>query len=119
MPPQQRKPHNPSPRPDRIPSLFAAIVIGAFLALAGFRLLTRPEIDRPIPEQHPHALLIDINTAGEAELSALPRIGPALAKRITEDRSVSGPYPTLDDLDRVPGIGPRTIEAIRPYAIAR
>ncbi|XOV74369.1 MAG: ComEA family DNA-binding protein [Phycisphaerales bacterium] len=50
---------------------------------------------------------------------ALPRIGPALARRIVEDRAVSGRFASVDDLDRVPGIGPRTVEAIRPHAVAR
>lgn len=95
------------------------MVIGLFLAFVGYRLYTRPDIARAPDGVQNQVLLIDINTASEAELAALPRIGPALARRITEDRSVSGPYPTLDDLDRVPGIGPRTIEAIRPYAVAR
>lgn len=77
-----------------------------------------PPIDRPSPTQ-PTLAPIDINTATEAELSALPRIGPALARRIVEDRAVSGAYSSIDDLDRVPGIGPRTVEAIRPHATAR
>jgi competence protein ComEA len=99
--------------------LLAAIAIGVFLAVAGYRLLSRPGIDKPLPGQQTQILMIDLNSATEAELAALPKIGPALAKRIVEDRSVSGPYRSLDDLDRVPGIGPRTIESIRPYAITR
>lgn len=84
----------------------------------GLRLATLPPIDRPSPAQ-PMLAPIDINSATEAELSALPRIGPALARRIVEDRAVSGDFSSVDDLDRVPGIGPRTVEAIRPHAVAR
>ena len=59
---------------------------------------------------------ININTATTAQLEMLPRIGPALAARIIEDRTRKGPYRTLDDLDRVPGIGPKTILRLVPYA---
>ena len=59
---------------------------------------------------------ININTATTAQLDMLPRIGPALAARIIEDRTRNGPYRTLDDLDRVPGIGPKTILRLVPYA---
>ncbi len=57
---------------------------------------------------------IDINTAGLAELQLLPGIGPALAQRILDDRQANGPYRSVDDLDRVRGIGPKTLEKLRP-----
>ena len=60
---------------------------------------------------------VDINSATASELVALPRIGPALAERIVDDRESRGPFTSIDALDRVPGIGPRTIELLRPYAI--
>jgi len=44
---------------------------------------------------------VNINTATQAELEALPGIGPTIARRIIEGR----PYRSVDDLDRVKGIG--------------
>lgn len=58
--------------------------------------------------------LIDVNTATEAELELLPGIGPAMAARITEDRRTRGPFRRVEDLDRVPGIGARTVARLRP-----
>lgn len=60
--------------------------------------------------------VINLNTATQAELELLPGVGPALAKRIIEDRTVRGPYRRVEDLDRVKGIGPRLMERIRPLA---
>lgn len=61
---------------------------------------------------------IDVNAANEAELTLLPGIGPALAARIVTDREQHGPFATLDDLQRVRGIGPVTVEQIADLAVA-
>lgn len=58
---------------------------------------------------------VNINTADAATLELLPRIGPALARRIIEHRAAHGPYGALGDLDRVPGIGSATLERLRPH----
>ncbi len=58
---------------------------------------------------------IDINTAPWTELCELPRIGPALARRIIEQRQQQGPFRSSEDLLKVRGIGPKTLEGIRPY----
>lgn len=55
--------------------------------------------------------LINVNTAGGAELESLPGIGPTKAQAIIANR----PYATIDELDRVPGIGLATLEQIRPH----
>lgn len=49
-------------------------------------------------------LPININTASEKELDALPGIGPAIARRIVEHRS-SQPFTKLEDIMLVKGIG--------------
>lgn len=59
---------------------------------------------------------INLNAASAQELQMLPGIGPALAARIIEDREKNGPYASIEQLDRVKGIGPRTIEKLRGLA---
>jgi comEA protein len=60
---------------------------------------------------------IHINQADEAELKKLPRIGPAMAKRIIKYRKEKGPFRSLDDLTKIKGIGKKTLEKLRPYLI--
>ncbi|WP_434416380.1 ComEA family DNA-binding protein [Nannocystis pusilla] len=58
------------------------------------------------------AIPVDLNQASASELESLPGIGPELARRIVEGR----PYATVDDLNRVRGIGPARLTAVRPRA---
>jgi competence protein ComEA len=58
--------------------------------------------------------LVDLNAAGEAELGKLPGIGPAKARAIVEDRKRRGPFRRVEDLERVPGIGPGTVARLKP-----
>jgi competence protein ComEA len=60
---------------------------------------------------------VDINTANQAELESLPRIGPVLAARILEYRDQNGPFKRIEDLVRVKGIGDKTLERLRPYVV--
>ncbi len=58
---------------------------------------------------------IDINSATWVELQQLEAIGPVLAKRIVANRDQNGPFSTIDDLQRVSGIGPRTVDRNRRW----
>ena len=58
---------------------------------------------------------VDLNTADWPELVQLPGIGPILARRIVESRQTDGPFLDHEDLQRVRGIGPKTLETIQPY----
>lgn len=60
---------------------------------------------------------LDVNTALATEFNALPGVGPRLADRLAADREVNGPYESVDDLERVRGIGPKLVQRIRPYVV--
>jgi competence protein ComEA len=57
---------------------------------------------------------INLNTATAAQLRTLPGVGPSLADKIIAYRQQHGRFAILADLDRVSGIGPKTLEALRP-----
>ena len=60
------------------------------------------------------ALAVDVNTATATQLLALRGIGPRTAHIIVEERKRAGPYESLQDLsDRVRGIGPRKLAALK------
>lgn len=59
---------------------------------------------------------VDLNRASAKELTALPGIGPTLAERIVRDREARGPFRSVEDLARVRGIGPRTVDRLRGRA---
>lgn len=55
---------------------------------------------------------VDVNRATVEELERLPRVGPALAKRIVDWRERHGPFRGPDDLRHVRGIGPSTVRLL-------
>jgi competence protein ComEA len=63
------------------------------------------------PARRLFGLPLDPNRASPATLETLPGIGPSRAAAIAAARS-SAPFCEFDDLDRVPGIGPRTLEKL-------
>ncbi len=56
---------------------------------------------------------IDLNLATVEELTRLPGVGPELAARIVEARSVEA-FAIVDDLRRVRGLGESKLEGMRP-----
>ena len=61
--------------------------------------------------------LVNINTAVKQELMALPKIGPVTAERIIRFRDDFGPFQSIDDLAKIKGIGPKTLERLKTRII--
>lgn len=79
-------------------------------ASAGMRAAERRD-----QEPAPPAAGINVNTAGPSELERLPGVGPATAAKIVQSRTLEGPFRSADDLLRVPSIGPKKLERMRPF----
>ncbi len=61
---------------------------------------------------------IDLNTATLQQLDRLPGIGKGKAQAIINWRTLNGGFKTVDDLDKITGFGPSIVEKVRPYVKA-
>jgi len=82
----------------------ARVALIALLVLAGLGLIWWKVTHNPA------TMILDVNKASAAQLSYLPGIGDAKAKVIIDHR----PYKTIEELKKVPGIGDKTFEKIKP-----
>jgi len=57
---------------------------------------------------------VDLDLATAPEIEMLPRIGPALARRIVANRDSLGPFGSLAALKRVKGMGPASLDRLAP-----
>ena len=62
---------------------------------------------------------IDLNHADRAQLLQLPGVGDVTAERIEEYRRSHNGFQSVDDLQRVRGVGPALLERLRPLVEAR
>jgi competence protein ComEA len=98
---------------------FAALVLVALVAMGVYWFIQGGprgeliQIDRAEPLEAKY--LVDINKADWPEFAELPEVGEIMARRIVDSRAADGPFRDHEDLRRVRGIGPLTLEKLRPY----
>lgn len=56
---------------------------------------------------------LDINTASAKQLESLKGIGNEIAKRIVDYREANGPFKSVDDLQKIKGIGKGKLAKIK------
>ena len=91
------------------------ILVVINLALQGYQRGQLIEIDDAPPIKFDFVL--DVNRADWPEFTLLPGIGETLAKRIIQYRQQHGPFTSIDHIERVKGIGPKTMRRIREFLI--
>ncbi len=69
--------------------------------------------------QTPASERVNINTASAIELARLPGIGEARAAAIIAERQRTGGFRRVEDLLAIDGIGPATVERLRPLVVVR
>ena len=100
-------------RRDRI-TLFIITVVFVSGVMGGW--FVRRSRETILPASGASVIRVNINSADQRELTLLPGIGDKTAGLIVKNRENEGSFDTLGDLARVSGIGPSTIEGIKPYA---
>lgn len=116
-PPETVESHFWLTRTDQVAFGLLSIVALALLAVYWIRLSNwgtqTVEIER-LPSRQ-YEFRIDANSATWVEWGQIQGIGDGLARRIVADREQNGPFQSVDDLARVKGIGPKTLEHLRPW----
>lgn len=59
--------------------------------------------------------VVNLNTATEADLDGLPGVGPVTAQKILAWRTQHGRFSSIEELQEVPGIGPKTYADLAPH----
>lgn len=93
---------------------FLALFVAVFLVanLAGFAQTTAPRARKAASAP---AQPVNVNQATAEQLTSLPGIGPAMAKRIVDFRQKNGPFKKVEDLLSVRGIGEKKLEQIKTH----
>ncbi len=73
-----------------------------------------PSIDAPASRKK-----ININTAVENDLQALPHIGEVRSRDIVNYRNRHGPFKTVEELKNVPGIGEETFKRLKHLVVVK
>lgn len=94
---------------------FAFLGMGAYWIIKGGPRGELIQIDRAAPLTA--RFQVDINKAAWPELAELPDVGETMARRIVEWRETQGPFGDHDELRRIRGIGPRTLEKLKPFLL--
>jgi len=56
---------------------------------------------------------VNLNTATQAELETLEGVGPVKAQAILDYRKKNGGFKSIDDLNKVPGFGDKTVASLK------
>ncbi|BCB04896.1 helix-hairpin-helix domain-containing protein [Bacillus sp. KH172YL63] len=67
----------------------------------------------PIQEGGSDSDKLNINTATQQEFETLPGIGPAKAAAFVQYRDENGPFASIEDIQKVSGIGEKTFEKLK------
>jgi competence protein ComEA len=96
-------------------NLAEAVADGAKVEVPRRGSAVAPAAGVPMASPSPTAALVNINQADQVELETLPGIGPVTATAILDYRSEIGAFSSVEQLLDVSGIGPVTLENVRPY----
>ena len=94
--------------------IFSSLLFSALIYISRKSKLNQFRLKETLDNKS-YSYKIQINTAKQIEFENLPRVGPALAKRIIDYRNREGSFERLEDIKKVKGVGEDTFEQISPY----
>nr|CAA9363424.1 MAG: Late competence protein ComEA, DNA receptor [uncultured Nocardioidaceae bacterium] len=94
----------------------ARVLLDGEQVLVGVEPVVPPVVPDPPPEGSTSqpGVLVNLNSATEADLDTLPGVGPVTAQAILDWRTEHGGFTSVDELLEVSGIGEVTMEELRP-----
>jgi competence protein ComEA len=105
--------------PRRSQPLIVAIVLAGLVGMAAWYVgqggLSGGLVHHDAAPAATGGFTVNVNAAGLQELAQLPGLGPSMAQRIIDHRREHGPFTSLEQLLDVAGIGPATLEQMRPH----
>ncbi len=111
-PPERNSP--PPPLWSGRMQLALAFILGVLALLLIQYAVGRFRPGRPTEPLDNVVYIVDLNRAQRGELMQLPNLGEVLVDRILDYRHQHGGFRSVDELDRVQGIGPLKLETLRP-----
>lgn len=93
----------------------SAVILLLLLQWSWIKFHRPAEIPLARAQHSPRQLQINLNSADWIEWMQVDGIGPELASRIVADRQIHGAFNNPEELLRVSGIGPATLDRIRPF----
>ena len=96
------------------------ITLVSALAICGVLLINTPMASAqsaPAASAAPTKPALNLNTATQDQLESLPGIGPKVAERILEYRTKSGGFKRVEDLMNVKGIGEKSFLKLKPLIV--
>jgi competence protein ComEA len=94
----------PDSDPDRLPNLAGRLTDGKQIKVPRLKAASSRATTK-----------VDINSAGLAQLEAVPGMDPGLAQGIIDYRERYGPFASVSELKSALGLDPATLSAIRKY----
>ncbi len=104
-------------RSDQIIVWLLSVVVLVLLGIHWVRLsrwgIAPVELSSQQPREYYYTL--DINKASWVEWAQLDGIGEVMGRRIVADREERGLFRNPEDVSRIKGLGPRSMQKIRPF----
>lgn len=95
------------------------VLCAMLLAFAAAPLTAQAAGEKATPAAAAAQAPVNVNQATAKQLESLPGVGKVTAESIVAYRTQKGPFASVDDLGKVKGIGPKTLEKLRPLVAVR